>query len=156
MLKASVYPHQNQRLHHTRAETAAGWWNLPEDEKPRMYLPIFSFWCIKYEYLRFDIPHHVFPKEFFQSQSPVEGAINLKEIYFKFNRRSYPEGQSEGWLPLAEHWRGRGMWSLSGPTDRKRSLSLCQAVVAGCTHMDNWAHHLIYVHFTCFNSTETV
>ena len=55
-----------------------------------MCLPIFSFWCIKCEYLHFDILHHVFPKEFFQNQSLVEGAINFKKIQFKFNNMNYP------------------------------------------------------------------
>lgn len=75
-----------------------------------MYLPIFSFWCIKCEYLHSDILHHVFPKEFFQSQSLVEEAINLKKIYFIVNNMNYPVGQkSEWWLPL-EYWLGRGTW----------------------------------------------
>lgn len=49
-----------------------------------MGISIFSFWCIKYEYLHFDILHHVFPKEFFQSQSLVEGAQNIFSRFLDF------------------------------------------------------------------------
>lgn len=77
-----------------------------------MYLPIFSFWCIKCEYLHFDILHHVFPKEFFQSQSLVEGAINLKKMQFKFNNMNYSLLTEVRMVVTFGILTGRGKWKV--------------------------------------------
>lgn len=132
---------------HTLAQRQRPANEISEDKELGMYLPIFSFWCIEYEYPRFDILHRVSPKEFFQSQSLAVGAINLKEIYFKFKNRKFPVvTEVRTTVNFGGVLTGKGHM---GAFWRPEKCSIYGGWLLGCIHMKNWVKHLIYMHFTC-------
>lgn len=125
-----------------------------------MYLPIFSFWCIKYEYPRFDILHHVSPKEFFQSQSLAGGAINLKEIYFKINNTKFPVATE---VRVTVNFGGvlTGKGHMGALRSWKYSAFLCRVVIARVyTHEklsrapDICVSYMCLTQFKLFNNIE--